>query len=57
MGTFMIKSEALEVTELLIDIEKENPHSMYNGEGRSWIMWFIILLYKSGFIITQKGES
>jgi len=50
----MTKEEAVDVSMMIVEYETERDDTMYNGEGKQWIVWFIQRLYEHGFEIKEK---
>jgi len=50
----MTKEEAHETVMLIEEYEKEREDTMYGGEGKEWVSFFVYRLYEHGFIIKEK---
>jgi len=48
------KAEASELVDAILDGEEADPKTMYHGQGRGHIHWFIVKLYELGFVICVK---
>jgi len=50
----LTKEEAIQLSELCDGLQREDPNSLYQAEGRQFYYGFVLFLYANDFEIKEK---